>query len=320
MRFFGIISVLYITLITVSCGYKSSPLPPLAFTAPKVTEKRLIVRPEELILNMKFPQKYIEGRYIKEVTVTITKCNKECDKCITITEMRIDIPKNQTLVYTDYNYEEEICYRIKAKTQDDIEFDPIIFIVPDVRQWPQAPEIENVKIKKNEVTLTVKNIEYSLNLYKKKQHMESYPPEPIATIDERSPVYVDKEVKLGDKICYTARNSIAQGLVEIESAESNEVCANIIDTEPPPKITGLGAIYKDGKVFIVWDKVEADDLAGYIVYKELDGKLVRLNEEVITVPSFIDETPIKGINRYAVTAVDESGNESEKVFTTVKAE
>ena len=65
-------------------------------------------------------------------------------------------------------------------------------------------------------------------------------------------------------------------------------------------------------VRLIWDPVDASDLAGYLVFrKEGDGEPVRLTKDPLTDPFFTDETARQGGRyRYTVRAVDRTGNQS----------
>ena len=77
---------------------------------------------------------------------------------------------------------------------------------------------------------------------------------------------------------------------------------------------------------LVWDPVDAPDLAGYMVYRTegvMQGDkiqeiptVVPLMESPVTTTYFVDSKANIGIAyRYAVTARDKNGNESERVWT-----
>lgn len=110
----------------------------------------------------------------------------------------------------------------------------------------------------------------------------------------------------------------------IESDPSAAAKATFKDLLPPPTPTGLAALVEPHAVNLVWDAVQAPDLAGYKVYRtEGSGieKLVpvatiTLTPEPIAATTFRDTNINNGISYYyEVASVDKSGNESKRAKT-----
>ncbi len=71
------------------------------------------------------------------------------------------------------------------------------------------------------------------------------------------------------------------------------------------------------KITLEWNKIVVYDLDGYNVYRKVDKKLLKLNKELLKNSMFIDNKPLQGANKYIVTSVDKSGNESVKTKSKV---
>jgi hypothetical protein len=109
----------------------------------------------------------------------------------------------------------------------------------------------------------------------------------------------------------------------IQSAPSTPVRATFKDLTPPPTPTALETLVEPNAVRLVWDPVEASDLAGYRVYRtEGIGHEAQTREvgtiplvtDPITTTFYVDSRTDAGIAyRYHVTAIDRSGNESGRV-------
>jgi len=83
------------------------------------------------------------------------------------------------------------------------------------------------------------------------------------------------------------------------------------DVTPPPTPSVTGSSVRKGKVSLTWNNVDAHDLAGYNVYRSVDGKRVKITSKLVTQVSFVDVTPpIATSVIYEVSAVDQTGNES----------
>ncbi|HVR42630.1 MAG TPA: hypothetical protein VMS56_04225 [Thermoanaerobaculia bacterium] len=97
---------------------------------------------------------------------------------------------------------------------------------------------------------------------------------------------------------------------ESHPASTSEV--EFRDLTPPPPPANLVTLAEDEAIRLVWDPVEAPDLAGYRVYRETDRGRVSLAWEPIAETSFRD-TRLEPAETYVyyVSSVDENGNESE---------
>lgn len=96
------------------------------------------------------------------------------------------------------------------------------------------------------------------------------------------------------------------------------------DLAPPPAPTGMTALIETRIVRLLWEPVEAADLAGYRVYRAegvghtniQELATVPLTGQTVTITTEVDANPNPGIAfRYAVTSVDKSGNESPRTWT-----
>lgn len=79
------------------------------------------------------------------------------------------------------------------------------------------------------------------------------------------------------------------------------------DEAPPPAVRGIAQAPTDGGVRVSWHPVDARDLCYYRVYRLNGAARVQIGSTIAT--ELVDRKPIAGA-RYAVTAVDMSGNES----------
>jgi hypothetical protein len=111
----------------------------------------------------------------------------------------------------------------------------------------------------------------------------------------------------------------------LQSNPSAPVRVTFKDLVPPPAPAALTALIETKIVRLLWEPVDAPDLAGYKLYRsegvghDNDIKeigTVPLVNELVTATTITDPNPNLGIAyRYAVTAVDKSGNESPRTWT-----
>jgi hypothetical protein len=123
----------------------------------------------------------------------------------------------------------------------------------------------------------------------------------------------DSLVPVGAKACYVVR-AVASVQPLVESAPSNEACVDVRDVTPPAPPAGLAALPREGGLEILWSPSAEPDLAGYRVYRAGEGaEPQRVAEVPADRSSWLDESAQHGITyRYAVTAYDQAGNESER--------
>jgi hypothetical protein len=117
----------------------------------------------------------------------------------------------------------------------------------------------------------------------------------------------------------------ATGPPRIESDPSAPAAAEFKDLLAPPPPTGLTALVETNAVRLVWDAVDAPDLAGYRIYRtegtgieqlKIAGKIPLVFQPPITQTNYTDTHVDHGISYfYEVSSVDKSGNESKPVKT-----
>jgi hypothetical protein len=103
-----------------------------------------------------------------------------------------------------------------------------------------------------------------------------------------------------------------QGGAESEMEKAEPYPFTPIDKFAPAVPSGLAAVVGTQSVELVWEHATEPDLAGYRIYRDSgSGQFERIGVSTDS-PNFSDKTAEKGKRyRYAVTAYDKSGNESE---------
>ncbi|MBW8875994.1 MAG: hypothetical protein JF614_13590 [Acidobacteria bacterium] len=132
----------------------------------------------------------------------------------------------------------------------------------------------------------------------------------VAGPEERS--WLDNTARFGQDYIYSV-TALAQREPAVESAVGSEHEVRYQDRFPPPVPAELVALPEPGRVRLVWRPVDADDLAGYIVYRRTgNGPFERVTPQPLTAPEYAD-TAVKAGQTYAyrVTAIDKTGNESD---------
>jgi hypothetical protein len=118
----------------------------------------------------------------------------------------------------------------------------------------------------------------------------------------------------------------AAGPPLLQSDLSLPAKATFRDLIPPPVPASLTPLIETKAVRLIWPAVEAADLAGYKIYRaEGVGHGANIRDigtipidggKIFPDPGYLDASVDLGIAyRYAVTAIDKSGNESARVWT-----
>jgi hypothetical protein len=127
-----------------------------------------------------------------------------------------------------------------------------------------------------------------------------------------TPTYRDTPFEFGQTYYYQVRAAFGRPPHFALSNASQAVKVTPLDVFPPAPPEELQGIYSAGAVELVWTANTEADLAGYNVYRLEDATPRRLNKELVRTPIFRDTTSPPGkILTYYVTAVDQSGNESQ---------
>ena len=134
---------------------------------------------------------------------------------------------------------------------------------------------------------------------------------------------LDKGSRFGETYEYraqrVARVSIGSETLELAGGWSDPVRVAVQDVFPPDAPEGLAAVAAapetGAAIDLNWQPNTEADLAGYVVYRrEADRAWQRVSpEKLLTVPAFHDTSVQAGHSyRYAVTAVDQGGHESQR--------
>jgi hypothetical protein len=125
--------------------------------------------------------------------------------------------------------------------------------------------------------------------------------------------YVDLSAVPGESWCYVVR-VVSSTEPLVESAPTDESCLEVKDVAPPAPPAGVAARETPDGIEISWSPSAEPDLAGYRVYRWAAGASTqRIAEVPAPETTFLDTAAPTGVQlRYAVSAVDKVGNESER--------
>jgi hypothetical protein len=135
--------------------------------------------------------------------------------------------------------------------------------------------------------------------------------EPLNAAPIEGTSYIDRTAPYGVPLAYTVRATLKEN-AKVEGLPAEELVVVPRDTYPPPAPARLDALSEPSLVRLLWDPVDAPDLAGYVVDRaEGTGAPVRLTPAPVVDPFFNDTRVRVGVRyRYTVRSVDRAGNES----------
>ncbi|HEV8583081.1 MAG TPA: hypothetical protein VGX68_28780 [Thermoanaerobaculia bacterium] len=202
--------------------------------------------------------------------------------------------------------------RTFGKEGDRSDLSNVASLVP--KAPPAAPARVNVTARADGVLVEWSGVEGATagyNVYRRSSQERAHG-RPIHVAGQAERSWLDTTARFGESYIYTV-TALAQQEPVVESAITSEHEVRYQDRFAPPAPTELVALAETGRVRLVWRASEADDLAGYLVYRRVgeSGAFERLTAQPVDVAEFND-TAVRGGESYSyrVTAVDQTGNES----------
>ncbi|MDX1500917.1 MAG: fibronectin type III domain-containing protein [Thermoanaerobaculia bacterium] len=150
----------------------------------------------------------------------------------------------------------------------------------------------------------------AFHVYRRGARERSYGP-PLVRVAQSGRQYVDRTARFGEAYIYAVA-AVIEAQPRVETALSTEREIEYTDRFPPPPPRNLVTLAERGSVRVLWDASTADDVDGYLIYRDGgDGEFTALNEEPLRELEYTDrDVRSGGVYRYRVVAVDQSGNRS----------
>jgi fibronectin type 3 domain-containing protein len=139
------------------------------------------------------------------------------------------------------------------------------------------------------------------------------PSDPVAVTETH---WEDRTVEAGKTYSYVV-TAARQSVPPVSGPPGPKVTVIAIDKKPPAAPSGVQPpVISDSGAILRWDRSTEEDWAGYKVYRSEnpaagDRGWMLLVDELLTITSFTDASYRPG-SYYSVTALDDSGNESER--------
>jgi hypothetical protein len=293
------------------CGYIGDPLPPALNLARRIVDLRAVQYGDRLAIDFTIPALTTDNlplRSFEKVDLRAGTADNPFDAArwaAEATALKVDADKPGA-VHVEapasqwIGKDVIIAVRVinkKGHASDWSQY-TIVRVVPPVPKpvVKAEPDAEGVK-------LTWSSTAPKFRVYRRAPGDEA--PAFLANADQNS--YVDKTAEYGKEYEYVVQ-AIENGA---ESEVSTPVTILNKDIFPPAPPAGLNAVPGIGSIELVWERNTESDLRGYRIYRASEGGDFSVLAEFIDTPRYSDRQIDAGKKyRYAVTALDQAGNES----------
>jgi len=320
------LSIIYLLLISPSCGIKGPPRPPTLVTPAAVADLSGISRENNVTLTWTKPPKNTDGSPLKDLASFKLYRNS-----ILIATINAERPENALVegnryVFQDQalKYEHRYFYQLISLNKRGLESPPSNKAIIEVTVPPVAPTNLRAEAGEGIVTLSweapkVKADGTALtelkgyNIYRG-EHPGTYNLRPINPELIRETRYLDLGLSNDKTYYYMVRAVDREGPPLHEGLDSQEVSATPLDMTPPAPPRGLKAVVGEKAVHLIWDPNPEGDLLGYYVYRSLiPGRgYHRLTPVPLPKVTFTDDdVRPKTTYYYVITAVDASSRQNE---------
>ncbi len=343
-------TILTVTIIffmsLLSCGKKSSPVPPIDVAPKPVSNFMIFPRSEAIILVWIPPRENTNDTPLTDLGgFKIFKAQesfeKFCSNCprdffqvfdYAYTGKRGLQPERSYLFYMDKDRTPKtvFSYKIQCYSERTVSGppSPVIDIAWDTPLMEPSGLTEERRNRvivlkwKNPELLEDGTVHYNEQIFYNVYRTETegvYEEPPINKQLLSGLVYEDVPEKIDRTYFYTIRAVRKVMQTYIESRASTELAVDYFDITPPGKPHGLTAIPKPEGIFLKWIPKVERKIAGYNVYRRQAGEkgFSAINATLIKDRnSWLDTTAIKGRRYYyRITAVDSSAMANESGYS-----
>jgi hypothetical protein len=306
-----------LVLLSAGCGYVGDPMPPLANIPAAVTDLAAVQRSTRIIVQFTLPSQTTEGIAIRSPLKVDLRAGSgaiEPFSAVAWAEHAKPVPpgpieKGHALVGIPAKEwtGQEVTIAVRVIGSNGKESAWSNFVNVPVVPPPAAPSSLAAKATAEGVLLTWQGGPGEFRVFRR----AGKEPEFARVADVTQDRWTDSNSEFGIFYSYVVQRIVKAGNArEAESELSVPVTISPVDTFPPAAPVGLRAIPASGSIELSWEGNSETDLAGYHVYRAAPGGPWE-SIAAANLPGFSDRNVEKGKTyRYAVTAVDHSGNES----------
>lgn len=339
-----------LTALTVAgCGKKGPPRPPLRLMPVQITDLSVLQRGSELVLDMGYPQTTTAGTPLPPLTavevwlaplptiegrapqVTPAELGPVAKQALTLTGADLGAAVSGDRILVRLRQEElaapaghALFFAVRTQPQggEPSLFSNIVSIVPATP--PPPPSTLTVTPEADAVVLSwapVDDAAAGYRVYRRDAASRGYGV-PLTQLPAGTTRHRDTTARYGTRHIY-AVTAISRSEPVLESALSPEQEVAYEDRFAPPPPEEVLALAEHEQVRLRWDASAADDVAGYLLFRqEAGGEWRQVTPEPTPEREHLDRGLASGLQvGYRVVAVDRSGNRGEPsraVSTTVQ--
>lgn len=320
MRILLLLFSLVLTLVLSSCGYVGDPLPPALNIPVQVKDLKALQRGDKVLVLFTVPSLTTEGLALKLGRIELRAgaslgapfdwdawlaASRQLDtEKLTAGPALVEMPARE---WTG----NELLFRVRVFSKQGRDGGwsdfAVLRVLPPLGR-PSRPVAEAVR---EGVRLTWRGLGTAAGMsYRVYRRMTGQQSSTVIGSAEGTD-YLDTLAEFGKTYEYAIQAVMKSGQSEAESELSETVEITPADRFPPATPAGVSILAGTGTVELVWERNQESDLRGYRVYRADGESPMRNLSDLAEVPSFSDAKIESGKHyRYAVTAVDQLGNES----------
>ena len=303
-------------LLMSGCGYTGDPMPPLANIPARVNDLAAVQRGGRIMVQFTVPPRTTEDKVIKtpltldlRIGAAEPPFNQEvwAAHATPVPARPIDngVARYEIPAEAWTGKEATLAVRVSSARGKTIGWSN--FVNLPVVAPPDKPAEVHAEASAEGVRLTWRARGDSFRIYRRTGG-ERFAP--VAHVPQAS--WTDSGAEFGKHYVYQVQTLVKlPNNSEAESDVSEEAGITPEDRFPPAVPAGLNAATAPNSIELSWEGDTEPDLAGYRVYRSTgDGPFEKIGEMVAT-PSYSDRAVEHGKTyRYAVSAIDKTGNES----------
>ena len=283
---------LVLSILLTGCGYVGDPLPPALNIPEKVIDLRAVQRGGKIIVDFTIPVRTTEGLLIKQLG----------PPDLEIGGKPVEAPSDKG--------------HVEVPAKDWIGQDAVVRVrINNARgrysDWSNTVTLSVVPPLEPPSDLLAKSDPQGVRLTwagaGEKWRVVRLGDSKTAESDHAE--YIDTDAAFGKE----ERYQVVALLKTAESEPSAIVSITPKDEFPPAAPAALTALAGIDSVELSWDRNTEEDLKGYRMYRAVEAGPFAPVADLLEEPSYSDKTVMPGKNyRYAVSAIDQTGNESAK--------
>ena len=303
-------------LLTTGCGYTGDPLPPLANIPARVSDLAAIQRGARILVQFTVPLRTTEGVVIKtpvkldlRIGAAEPPFSQEAwaARATPVPEGPVNngVARYEIPAAAWTSKEATLAVRVLSARGKTVGWSN--FVNLPVIEPPDRPAELHAEAAAEGVRLTWRARGNGFRIYRRTGSDRFAP---VANVPQ--PSWTDSGAEFGKHYVYQVQTIVTlPNHMEAESDPSEEAGITPEDRFPPAVPAGLNAATAPTSIELSWEGDTEPDLAGYRVYRATGaGPFGKIGEMVAT-PSYSDRDVEHGKTyRYAVSAIDKTGNES----------